>query len=159
MILQELISLKKLGAYRLSSSSNGLLLDSSSLRTRATLGERSFRVATLKLWNTLPHKIRSTFEINTKRHLSFVAMHFIKSYFLSLFCVMHVILHCILLLFLIFQYNYSFELGCNIKCLNVGRLCGVFYFLLDLSCAFDHTMENAQYKKLIIMIIIVNVLN
>ena len=102
MILQELISVKKLGAYRLRSSSNGLLLESPSLRPRATLGERSFQVATLKLWNALPHKIRFIFEINTKRHLIFLAMHFIKSYFLSLLRVIHIILDCILLLFLNF---------------------------------------------------------
>ena len=49
--LQELISVKMPGAYRLRSSSNGLLLEPLSFRTRATLGDRSFQVAAPKLWN------------------------------------------------------------------------------------------------------------
>ena len=69
MYLQELISLKKLGAYSLRSSSKGLLLELPSLRTRATLGDRSFQVAAPKLWNMLPREIRSISKINTfKRH-------------------------------------------------------------------------------------------
>ena len=68
--LQELISVKMPGAYRLRSSSNGLLLEPPSFRTGATLGDRSFQVAAPKLWNALPHEIRSIANINTfKRHL------------------------------------------------------------------------------------------
>ena len=55
--LQKLISVKLPGAYRLSSSSNGLLLEAPSLRNRATLGDRSFQVVAPKLWNALPHEI------------------------------------------------------------------------------------------------------
>ena len=43
--LQEPISVMMPGAYRLRSSSNGLLLELPSFRTRATLGDRSFQVA------------------------------------------------------------------------------------------------------------------
>ena len=68
--LQELISITKPGAYRLKSSSNGLLLEPPSFLTRATLGDRSFQVAAPKLWNALSHEIHSISNINTfKRHL------------------------------------------------------------------------------------------
>ena len=68
--LQELISVKMPGAYRLRSSSNGLLLEPPSFRTRATLGDRSLQVAAPKLWNALLHEIRSISNINTfKCHL------------------------------------------------------------------------------------------
>ena len=55
-------------AHRLRLSSHVVLLESPSFR--ATLGDRSSQVATPKLWNALPLKIHSTFEINTlKGHL------------------------------------------------------------------------------------------
>ena len=47
--LQELISVNLLGAYRLRSSSKGLLLERPSFQTRATLGDRSSKVAAPKL--------------------------------------------------------------------------------------------------------------
>ena len=59
--LQEPISVKP-AAYRLRSSSNGLPLEPPSFRTRATLGDRSYQVAAPKLWNGLPHEIRSYFQ-------------------------------------------------------------------------------------------------
>ena len=55
-------------AHRLRLSSHVLFLESPSFRV--TLGDRLSQVAMPKLWNALPHKIHSTFEINTlKGHL------------------------------------------------------------------------------------------
>ena len=44
--------LKSQGAYNLRSY-GGILLASQTFRTKATLGDRSFQVAALKLWNAL----------------------------------------------------------------------------------------------------------
>ena len=70
LYLQELILVKKPGAYRLRSSCNGLLLKHPSRWTRTTLGDRSFQVAAPKLWNAPPHEICSISDVNTfNRHL------------------------------------------------------------------------------------------
>ena len=72
----KLISIKKPGTCRLRSFSNGLLLEAPymylfELELHCTLGDRSFQVATPKLWNALPHEIRSISNINTlKRHVN-----------------------------------------------------------------------------------------
>ena len=50
--IQNLVSLKSQGTYNLRSSC-GILLASSTFRTKVTLGDRSFQVAVPKLWNAL----------------------------------------------------------------------------------------------------------
>ena len=50
--IQNLVSLKSQGTYNLRSS-GGILLASSTFRTKVTLGDRSFQVAAPKLWNAL----------------------------------------------------------------------------------------------------------
>ena len=55
---QDLVLLKSQGAYNLRST-RGILLASPSIRTKVTLGDRSFQVAAPKLWNSLPHEIRA----------------------------------------------------------------------------------------------------
>ena len=68
--LRELVSIKRSGNYNLRSSSDGLLLATPSYRSRVTLGDRSFQVAALALWNILPGEIRSITDLGIfKRHL------------------------------------------------------------------------------------------
>ena len=71
--IQNLISLKSQGTYNLRSS-GGVLLASSTFRTNVTLGDRSFQVAALKLWNALPRELHyipnlHTFKSNLKTYL------------------------------------------------------------------------------------------
>ena len=69
--IQNLVSLKSQGAYNLRSS-GGILLTSSTFRTKVTLGVRSFQVAAPKfIWNALPRELRDipnmhTFKSNVK---------------------------------------------------------------------------------------------
>ena len=72
--LRELVSIKRPGNYNLRSSLDGLLLAMPTYRSRVTLGDRSFQVAALALWNVLPREIRSITDLGiSKCHL--------KSYF------------------------------------------------------------------------------
>ena len=71
--IQNLVSLKWQGTNNLRSS-GGILLASSTLRTKITLGDRSFQVAAPKLWNALPCELRDipnlhTFKSNLKMYL------------------------------------------------------------------------------------------
>ena len=68
--IQNLVSLKSQGTYNLTSL-GGILLASSTFRTKVTLGDRSFQVASPKLWNALPPELRDipnlhTFKSNLK---------------------------------------------------------------------------------------------
>ena len=64
------MSIKRSGNYNLRSSSDGLLLATPSYRSRVTLGDRSFQVAALALWNILPGEIRFITDLGIfKRHL------------------------------------------------------------------------------------------
>ena len=51
------VSLESQGQYSLRTS-GGILLASPTIRTKVTLGNRSFQVATPKLWNALPRQLR-----------------------------------------------------------------------------------------------------
>ena len=71
--IQNLVSLESQGTYNLRSS-GGILLASSTFRTKVTLGDRSFQVAAPKLWNALPRELRDipnlhTFKSNLKTYL------------------------------------------------------------------------------------------
>ena len=62
--------LKQLSTFNFQLFANGLLLEPPSFRARATLSDTSFQGAAPKLWNALPHVIRSISNINAfKRHL------------------------------------------------------------------------------------------
>ena len=103
--LNSRVRLEKPSAHRLRLSSHGLLLESPS--SRATSGDRSSQVATPKLWNALPHKIHSTFEINTfkghlKTYLFSNAFYSIRSCLFPSFNYMPYILFYIVQLLLIF---------------------------------------------------------
>ena len=71
--IQNYVSLKSQGAYNLRSS-GGILLASSTLRTKVPLGDRSFPVAGPKLWNALQRELQDipnlhTFKSNPKTYL------------------------------------------------------------------------------------------
>ena len=71
--IQNLVSLKSQGTYNLRSS-GGILLASSTFRTKVTLGDRSLQVAAPKLWNALPRELRDipnflTFKSNLKTYV------------------------------------------------------------------------------------------
>jgi len=71
--IQNLVSLKSQSTYNLRSS-GGILLASSTFRTKVTLGDRSFQVAAPKLWNALRRELRDipnlhTFKSNLKTYL------------------------------------------------------------------------------------------
>ena len=55
--IQNLVSLKSQGTYNLSSA-GGILLASSTFRSKVALSDRSFQVAAPKLWNALPRELR-----------------------------------------------------------------------------------------------------
>ena len=55
--LTELIKLKTSGRYHLRSCDK-LLLDCPRIKTRVTLGDRSFAIAAPTLWNSLPMEVR-----------------------------------------------------------------------------------------------------
>ena len=74
MYLRELASIKRSGNYNFRSSSDGLLLAPPIHRSRVTLGDRSFQVAALALWNVLACEIgsitdRGIFRRHLKTHL------------------------------------------------------------------------------------------
>ena len=56
--IQNLVSWKSQGAYNLRSSGQ-IFLASPTLRTKVTLGDRSFQVAAPKLWNALPRELNT----------------------------------------------------------------------------------------------------
>ena len=102
-------------------SSNGLLLERQSRQTRTTLGDRSFQVATPKLWNTLPHVIHSFSDVNTSstilRHTCLATRFlFLKGYllfFLITYNIFNFILYIINLmickaLLIIFTWKISY---------------------------------------------------
>ena len=67
--IQDLVQVKSQGAYNLRSS-RAVLLDAPSIRTKVTLGDRAFQVATPKLWHSLPSELRLINNIDIfKRHL------------------------------------------------------------------------------------------
>ena len=71
--IQNLVSLKSQGTYNLRSS-GGILLASSTFRTKVILGDRSFQVAAPKLWNALLCELCDipnlhTFKSNFKMYL------------------------------------------------------------------------------------------
>ena len=55
--IQNLVSLKSQGTNNLRLS-GGILLASSTFRTKVALGDRSFQVGAPKLWNALPRELR-----------------------------------------------------------------------------------------------------
>ena len=59
------MSIKRSGNYNLRSSSEGLLLATPTYRSRVTLGDISFQVATPALLNVLHSKIRSITDLGT----------------------------------------------------------------------------------------------
>ena len=59
-----IVSLKSQGTYNLRSL-GGILLASSTFRTKVTLGDRSFQVAAPKLWNALPRELRDIPNLHT----------------------------------------------------------------------------------------------
>ena len=69
LYIQDLVQVKSEDAYNLRSS-RAVLLDAPSIRTKVTLGDRSFQVAAPKLWNSLPSQLRLINNIDIfKRHL------------------------------------------------------------------------------------------
>ena len=73
--IQNLVSLKSQGAYNLRSS-GGILLASSTFRTKVTRGDRSFQVAVPKLWNPLSRELHDipnlhTFKSNLRKRRTF----------------------------------------------------------------------------------------
>ena len=62
--IQNLVSLKSQGTYNIRSS-GGILLASSTFRSKVTLGDRSFQVAAPKLWNALPRELRDIPNLHT----------------------------------------------------------------------------------------------
>ena len=87
--LSFLITSKPVSKYNLRSSSDGTLLSFPNIKPEATLGERAFVFAALKLQNALPRFIRETNSINSfKRQLktylfekAFRTTQIIRSYF------------------------------------------------------------------------------
>ena len=77
--LRELVSIKRSGNYNLRSSTDGLLLAMPTYRSRVTLGDRSFQVAALALWNVLPRETCSITDLGIfKGHLK---MHLFREAF------------------------------------------------------------------------------
>ena len=72
--LKKPVSIERSGNYNLKSSSDGLLLATTTYRSRVTLGDRSFQVdAAPALWNVLPHEIGSITDLGIfKCHLKSV---------------------------------------------------------------------------------------
>ena len=73
--IQNLVSLKLQGAYNLRPP-GGILLASSTFRTKVTLGDRSFQVAAPKLWNALSRELRDipnlhTFKSNLRKRRTY----------------------------------------------------------------------------------------
>jgi hypothetical protein len=57
--ISELLELKITSRYNLRSSKDMNLLEHSKVKSKATLGDRSFTVAAPKLWNNLPNALRN----------------------------------------------------------------------------------------------------
>ena len=77
LYIQDLVLLKSQAVYSLRIT-RVILLAAPSIRTKVTLGDRSFQVAAPKLWNSLPHEIRAitsvdVFERHRKTYLFKVA--------------------------------------------------------------------------------------
>ena len=66
--LTELIKLKTSGRYHLRSCDK-LLLDCPRIKTRVTLGDRSFAIAAPTLWNSLPMEVRYATSVTTFKKL------------------------------------------------------------------------------------------
>ena len=66
--LSELIKLKTSGRYHLRSCDK-LLLDCPRIKTRVTLGDRSFAIAAPTLWNSLPMEVRYATSVTTFKKL------------------------------------------------------------------------------------------
>lgn len=73
--LKELITIKERSKYNLRSN-NGLLLEMPSIKTKKTLGDRSFTVAAPTLWNNLPLALRN--ETNFSKFKSSLKTHFFR---------------------------------------------------------------------------------
>ena len=72
--IQNLVSLTSQGTYNLRSS-GGILLASSTVRTKVTLGDRSFQVAAPKLWNAVLRELRDIPNLQTfKSNRTFLSL-------------------------------------------------------------------------------------
>ena len=68
LYIQDSVLLKSQGAYNLRST-RGILLAAPSMRTKVTVGDRSFQVVAPKLWNSLAPEIRAITSVDVfKRH-------------------------------------------------------------------------------------------
>ena len=61
----ELLELKITSRYNLRSSKDMNLLEHSKVKSKATLGDRSFTVAAPKLWNNLPNALRNVSNVDS----------------------------------------------------------------------------------------------
>ena len=67
--ISELVELKPASRYNLRNSDDTPLLNSPSLKSRITLGDRSFKYAGPKLWNELPRDIRHANTVHSFKRL------------------------------------------------------------------------------------------
>ena len=63
--ISELLELKITSRYNLRSSKDMNLLEHSKVKSKATLGDRSFTVAAPKLWNNLPNALRNVSNVDS----------------------------------------------------------------------------------------------
>ena len=63
--ISELLELKITSRYNLRSSKDMNLLEHSKIKSKATLGDRSFTVAAPKLWNNLPNALRNVSNVDS----------------------------------------------------------------------------------------------
>ena len=67
--LSDLISIQQPSSYNLSRNDNGRLLERPSAKTKKTMGDRAFQVATSFLWNKLPRSAREATNLESFKTL------------------------------------------------------------------------------------------
>ena len=132
---------------------NFLSLSYPHFKSKATLSDRSFTCSAPKLWNALPLPIRSANTVNDPFHTSICIITIYHNWIVILYHVYYSIFSQI------FQMSISiFTIYCNWIVIFRSPFIIEFLFSLKFLCTFAHCMEFAQYKFIIIIIIITNTL-
>ena len=91
--ISELLELKTSSRYNLRSSNDKHLLEHPKIKSKVTLGDRSFTVAAPKLWNNLPSALWNASNIDSFKRLLKTYL-FKEAYYISrLFLNMHSLLY------------------------------------------------------------------
>ena len=95
----DLISVLPPSRYDLRRNNKGILLSSPKRFTKATMGDRSFMMATPRVWNSLPISIRSACTTSDFRHL-YSRRHFVNTirlyldFYIVLLQIIFLIVNC-----------------------------------------------------------------